>query len=59
MQTKTCRMCKITKNISEFYFRKDISNYLATCKECNNLKKKKYNYIHINYRLKKHKKYYF
>ena len=31
---KTCRICKITKDVSEFYFRKDNNTFRSECKQC-------------------------
>ena len=31
---KTCKACNITKDISDFYFKKDRGNYSNKCKSC-------------------------
>ena len=41
-QTKNCSMCKKTKSLLEFWFRKDQNNYRANCKECCSKGRKKY-----------------
>ena len=39
---KKCSMCKKTKNLLEFWFRKDQNDYRANCKECCSKLRKKY-----------------
>lgn len=39
---KKCSMCKKTKNILKFWFRKDQNDYRANCKECCSKLRKKY-----------------
>ena len=39
---KNCSMCKKTKSLLEFWFRKDQNNYRANCKECCSKGRKKY-----------------
>ena len=41
-QIKNCSMCKKTKSLLEFWFRKDQNNYRANCKECCSKLRKKY-----------------
>jgi len=41
-RTKNCSMCKKTKSLLEFWFRKDQNNYRANCKECCSKGRKKY-----------------
>lgn len=39
METKICTKCKIEKEVSQFYFRKNLNKYETRCKEC--IKKEK------------------
>jgi hypothetical protein len=56
---KICSRCKIIKNITDFYFRKDNSNYRNECKECYSLFLKNY-YISNKDKIKnRSNKYYF
>lgn len=34
MKTKFCKQCKTTKNVSEFYMRKDYNALYKLCKTC-------------------------
>lgn len=39
--TSICNKCNVSKQLSEFYFRKDSGKYRADCKTCFNLQKEK------------------
>ena len=52
---KTCKVCGIEKDISEFYFRKDSNSYRAECKECIRLHSRKYHEEHKEERLEYNK----
>jgi hypothetical protein len=49
MKTNWCKKCKIEKDISNFYFRKDSNSYRNECKECFNLKIKSRRIDNPNY----------
>lgn len=43
METKVCSKCKEEKKLSDFYYRKDFSNYISICKLCDSkIRKEKY-----------------
>jgi len=46
---KTCTKCKITKELSEYYFRKDNNKYREVCKDCFNVSMKNKRDSNIEY----------
>jgi len=42
MEIKTCKRCNLEKELSGFYFRKDIGKYRNSCIECEKYRLKKY-----------------
>ena len=42
MTTQICNKCGVSKDISEFFFRKDTGTYRKICKECHNVQAKLY-----------------
>jgi hypothetical protein len=58
METKICFSCHESKNLSEFYFKKDISKYTSSCKLCHNKKGKKWKDNNLEKNKSNHQKYY-
>jgi hypothetical protein len=54
METKICVKCKIEKEISNFYFRKDTGNYRNNCSEC--FRKKSKSWYETNKTTEEYKK---
>lgn len=54
---KKCSQCKETKNVKNFWWRKDNQNYRANCIECCSKHRKKYYKKHKKRLLEWHKKY--
>jgi hypothetical protein len=56
LMLKTCKTCKIEKNISEFYFRKENGTYRSECKTCILLDRQKYHEEHREEKLESNKR---
>src|SRR5258706_2036114 len=57
MNTQICTKCGKTKDISDFYFRKEVGTFRKICKECNVAQQKIYVATHAIERQKYHKQY--
>jgi hypothetical protein len=56
METKTCTVCKLTKNINEYQFRKDNQKYRNECKKCTTQRARERGYSKTYRARKKNKK---
>jgi len=54
---KTCSKCNKKKSILKFYFRKDIQNYRADCRECVQAKRRIWEKNNLDHYREYHKKY--
>lgn len=54
---KTCTICKISKNVEEYYLNKKTNKYENPCKNCRRIRKKEQRYANLEYHQEYQKKY--